>query len=29
VLRVMVEGKDDAAVRRLARQIADAVQGAA
>jgi phosphoglucosamine mutase len=29
VLRVMVEGRDDAAVRSLARQIADAVQGAA
>jgi phosphoglucosamine mutase len=29
VLRVMVEGKDDAVVRRLAKQIAEAVQGAA
>jgi phosphoglucosamine mutase len=29
VLRVMVEGKDDAAVRRLAKQIAEAVQEAA
>jgi phosphomannomutase len=29
VLRVMVEGKDDAKVRRLAREIADTVQEAA
>jgi len=29
VLRVMVEGKDDAAVRRLAKSIAEAVQQAA
>jgi phosphoglucosamine mutase len=29
VLRVMVEGKDDAAVRKLAKQIAEAVQKAA
>jgi len=29
VLRVMVEGKDDAAVRSLAKKIAEAVQQAA
>jgi phosphoglucosamine mutase len=29
VLRVMVEGKDDAEVRRLARRIAETVQEAA
>jgi phosphoglucosamine mutase len=29
VLRVMVEGKDDAEVRRLARMIAETVQEAA